>query len=97
MPRRLTATRVTPAAEVTGSFMDSRPLEALVTGHVDERHALPDGQLRLGEPEVDGEPAAPLLGPPVRLHPRQRPYQRRLPVIDMPRGGDHLHVNCPPP
>ena len=26
MPRRLTATRATPAADVTGSFMDSRPL-----------------------------------------------------------------------
>ena len=70
--------------------------EALVTGHVDERHALPAGQLGPGEAQVNGQPAAPLLGPAVGLHPGQRPHQRRLPVIHVPRGRDHLHGRTTP-
>jgi hypothetical protein len=70
--------------------------EALVTGHVDERHPLPSGQIGPREAQVDGQPAAPLLGPPVRLHPGQRPDQRRLPVVHVPRGRDHLHGRTTP-
>ena len=65
--------------------------EPLVTGHVDEGQAFPAGQLRPGEPEVDRQPPPPFLGPPVRLHPGQRPDQRRLPVIHVPRSGYDLH------
>src|SRR5581483_10232399 len=60
-----------------------------------ERHPLPAGQRRPGEAQVDGQPAAPLLGPPVRLHAGQRPHQRRLPVVHVPRGRDHVHALSP--
>ena len=59
--------------------------------------SLPVRQRRPGEPEVDGQPAPPLLGPPVGLHPSQRSHQRRLPMIHMPRGRDHLHDHAPGP
>ena len=51
-----------------------------------------------GEPEVDGEAAAPFFLPPVRFHPGQRPHQRRLAVVDVPGRRDDLgdgHVLVP--
>ena len=51
----------------------------------------PGRQRRPGEAEVDGHAAAALLGPPVGLHPGQRAHQRRLAVVDVPRGRDDVH------
>ena len=65
--------------------------EPLVAWHVDEGQPTAAGQRHPGEPEVDGEPAALFLSPPVRLHPGERPHERGLPVIHVPCGRDHLH------
>ena len=65
--------------------------EPLVAGHVDEGQPFPAGQLHPGEPEVDCQPPAPFLSPPVRLHSGQRPDQRRLSVIHVSRSGYDLH------
>ncbi len=58
--------------------------EPLVPRHVDE----PDLHLpvaKASEPEIDRDPPLLLLREPVTIHPRQRPHQRRLPMINMPR------------
>ena len=56
--------------------------EALMPGHVNECEPLAGQQNhRPAEPEVDGQPPAPLLGPPVRLHPGQRADQGGLAVV----------------
>ena len=78
------------AFALSGQLWVVRPAGGLV-------HRLPARERHPGEAEVDGQPAAPLLGPPVGLDPRQRPHQRRLPVIHMPGGRDHLHANPPIP
>ena len=54
-----------------------------MAGHIDEGDLTPGGQDRPGESEIDGEPAAALLLPPVWLHPGQRANQRALAVIDV--------------
>ena len=50
--------------------------EALVARHVHERDPLARGQLEPGEAQVDGEAAALLLAPAVRIHPGERAQQR---------------------
>ena len=69
--------------------------EPLVPRHVDERDRC---RRRTGQRSVQANPrsmvmpAAALLGPAVRLHPGQRPDQRRLAVVDVPGGGDDVHA-----
>jgi hypothetical protein len=56
--------------------------ETLVAGHVHE----PDAhvaQVKLGEPEVDGDAAPLLFGQAVGVHARERAHQSRLPVVDV--------------
>jgi len=65
--------------------------EALVPRYVDEGHLLPGRQRGPGVAQVDGHPAPALLGPAVGLHARQRADQRRLAVVDVAGGGQHLH------
>ena len=48
-------------------------------------------QRRPGEAEVDGQPAAALLGPAVGLHAGERAHQRGLAVVDVTGGRDHVH------
>ena len=67
--------------------------EPLVARDVDERDLARPRQRRPGEPEVDRHAAAALLGPPVGLHPGERPDQRRLAVVDVPGRGDDLHAS----
>ena len=56
--------------------------EALVARNVHEGH--PDSvPLGMGEPEVDGDPAALLLGKAVGVDPRERLHERGLAVIDV--------------
>ena len=66
--------------------------EPFVPRDVDERDLRARGQRRPGEPEVDRHAAAALLGPPVGLHPGERPDQRRLAVVDVPGRGYDLHA-----
>jgi len=65
--------------------------EPLVPGYVHERQPLARGQGQPGEPQVDGQPPAPLGFPPVRFHPGQRADQGGLAVIHMTGGGNDLH------
>ncbi len=77
--------------------------EPLVAGDVDEgeflcrraavacRAAIRGRQGHPGVAEVDRHATAAFLRPPVRLHPGQRADQRRLAVVDVPGGGDHVH------
>src|SRR5262249_52143282 len=65
--------------------------EPLVPWHIDERQPLTRGQGQPGEPQVDGQPPAPLGFPPVRFHPGQRADQGGLPVIHVAGGGEDLH------
>ena len=65
--------------------------EPLVAGDVDDGEPPAGGQRRPGEAEVDGQPAPAFLGPAVGLHPGQGADQRRLAVVDVTGGGDHVH------
>jgi len=65
--------------------------EPLVARHVHEGDPLSARQAAPREAEIDRQPAALFLRPPVRFHPRQRPDQRRLPMIHMPRRSDDVH------
>ena len=58
--------------------------EPLVPGNVDEADLAPRRQHAPREPEVDGQPAALLLGEAVRVHAGEAKDQRRLAVIDVP-------------
>ena len=53
----------------------------------------PDGSVVQAKPRSMRHAAPALLRPPVRLHPGQRPHQRRLAVVDVPGGGDDVHVS----
>ena len=65
--------------------------EPLVPRDVDEGDLRARGQRRPGEPQVDGHAATALLGPPVGLHPGERPDERRLAVVDVAGRGYDLH------
>jgi hypothetical protein len=60
-----------------------------VPRNVDEADPRPGRQDGVREPEVDRESAPLLLLEPVRVGPRQRQHQRRLPVVHVPRRRDH--------
>ena len=66
---------------------DHRPHELLVTRdvHEGEDRSAPS---RVGEAEVDRDPARLLLGEAVRVGPGQRPHERALAVVDVPCGAD---------
>ena len=78
-----------------GRAGDHRAHEALVAGHVDERQAAPVRQLEWRVAEVDRDPAPLLLGQPVRVLAGQRPHERRLAVVDVPRGADRQRHAIP--
>src|SRR5438270_10990879 len=65
--------------------------EALVAGHVDDRHFDPIRQPQPGEAEVDGHAALLLLLESVGIDAGQRADQRRLAVIDVARRPDDSH------
>ena len=48
----------------------------------------PSGQREVGEAELDGDAAAPLLGQPVGVDAGERLHQRRLAVVDVAGGAD---------
>src|SRR3712207_9145657 len=56
-----------------------------------DREPAAGGQRRPGEAEVDGQPAAALLLPPVGLHAGERADQRRLAVVDVAGSRDDVH------
>ena len=62
--------------------------EALVAGHVDERHAEARG-LPMREAEVDGDAAVLFFLQPVGIGAGQRQHEAALAVIDVPGGADH--------
>ncbi len=66
--------------------------ELHVTGHVDEAELLTGRQRRVGEAEIDGEPAALLLREAVGVGAGQREHQRRLAVVDVAGRRDDGHV-----
>ena len=61
--------------------------EALVPGHVHERHVEP-ADLRVREPEIDRDPARLLFLQPIGIGAGQRLDQRALAVVDVPGGAD---------
>ena len=64
--------------------------EALMAGHVDEAQGLAALDRPIGEADVDGDAARLLFGQTVGVDSRERPHQRRLPVIDVAgRADDH--------
>jgi hypothetical protein len=66
---------------------DHRADEPLVAGHVDHRGA-PAVELEVREPQLGGDPALLLHRQAVRVDPGQRQHERRLAVVDVPRGAD---------
>ena len=62
--------------------------EAHVTGDVDEADPGARRQRRVGEPQIDREPAPLLLLEAIGIGARQRQHERRLPVIDVAGSGD---------
>jgi hypothetical protein len=66
------------------------PDEPLVARHVDEPDLAAGGERGPGEPQVDRQAAALLLGQPVGVDAGETQDQRRLPVVDVPGGGDDL-------
>jgi hypothetical protein len=58
--------------------------EALVAGHVDERRDQPGRERRVGEAEVDRDPALLLLLQAVGVGTGERADERALPVVDVP-------------
>ena len=66
---------------------DHRPDELLVPRDVDEGEDR-SAPLRVGEAEVDRDPARLLLGEAVGVGPGQRPHERALAVVDVPCGAD---------
>ena len=67
--------------------------EPLVPRHIDECDLFPGGQRRPRVSEIDRHAPAPLLRPPIRLHPRERPHECRLAVVDVTSRRDHLHAS----
>ncbi len=67
---------------------DHRAHEPLVPGDVDERQRAPVRKLERRVPEVDRDPAGPLLGKPVGVLAGERADERRLAVIDVTRRAD---------
>ena len=65
--------------------------EADMTRHVDEAHRCTRRQRGVGEAEVDGQAPPLLLLQPVGVGAGQRQHERRLPVVDVPGGGDDRH------
>src|SRR5260221_5748383 len=63
---------------------------------VDEGQLLTGWERREGEPEVDGEAPGLLGRPTVRVRPGPGQDQGRLPVVDMPGGGDNAHLPSVP-
>ena len=59
--------------------------EFLVARHVDDAGPVPARQVKPGKAEVDGDAAALLLLPPVRVAAREGFDQGRLPVVDVAR------------
>lgn len=69
-----------------------------VSGNVDEADALAGWQHRMGEAEVDGEPASLLFGKAIWVGARKRQNQRALAVVNVTRGGNNAHwclAQCP--
>ena len=72
--------------------------EALVPGNVNEAQAQSVArgrrQVHVREAEVNGDAAPLLLRKPVSVDPGQRLHQRRLAVVDVPRGSydDGFHL-----
>ena len=64
------------------------PQEPHVARDIDERDRLARRQCRVGEAEVDREPAPLLLCEPVGVGARQREHERRFPVIHVAGSGD---------
>ena len=62
--------------------------EALVARHVDKAELGAVGQRRIGEAEIDRQPAPLLLRQAVGIDPGQRAHQRGLAVVDMAGGGE---------
>ena len=62
--------------------------EALVPRHVDKAELGAVGQRRIGEAEIDRQPAPLLLRQAIGVDPGQRLHQRGLAVIDMAGGGE---------
>jgi hypothetical protein len=62
--------------------------EALVARNVHERE-IDVAHARVGEPEIDGDPARLLFLQPVGVRSGQRQDERALPVINMPRRPDN--------
>ena len=69
-----------------------------MSGHIDNSDCL-WGELRgqrreltPGKPEVDRHAARFFFFEPIRVHPRQRPYQRRLAVIYMAGSAENTHL-----
>ena len=65
--------------------------EPLVAGDVDDGEPPTGRQRGPGEAEVDGQPAAAFFRPAIGFHARQGADQRRLAVVDVAGGGDHVH------
>ncbi len=66
--------------------------EPLVARHVDEGE-LPPVDVGPREAEVDGQPAALLLGQPVGPHAGEPLHERRLAVVDVAGGGYDIHAS----
>jgi hypothetical protein len=64
--------------------------EPLVAGDVDEADLAAGGEHAPREAQVDGEPAALLLVPPVGVHAGESQDQRGLAVVDVAGGGHDL-------
>ena len=65
-----------------------RAHEPLVAGNIDQRQSRAVVEQERRVPEIDRDPAPPLLGQPIRVLPRERLDQLRLAVVDVPGGSD---------
>ena len=93
--------RLTPPAFVSGDDKEhgwswTQPREhvadeALVSGHVDEGNLVAHVEGRPGVSEVDGQSSLTLLRPAVGLDAGEGAHKSGLAVIDVSRGGDHVH------
>src|SRR6185295_11340393 len=74
--------------------------EPLVSRYIDEGEQLVGGPAGQGRPrvaEIDRHAPPAFFGPAVRLHPGQRPDQRRLSVVDVAGRGDDVHFSVTVP
>ena len=63
-----------------------------MTGHVDEGEVVVAGSTGPGDSRDRSSGPGGVPRPAVGLHPGQRPDQRRLAVVDVPGGGDDVHL-----